>query len=294
MEVTNDTLVGLAVPFYANELEWKPQAFDNKNKNDATRAMLVTYVTARAIMDRLDNVVGSANWQTHYTMVGTSAVQCRLLVKVGTEWVFKEDIASLNESKSDRIDPFKAAYSNALKRAAVQWGIGRYLYDLPSPWVDLDARKNPILSQIPVLDRRFLPEDADARGNKPGTAVSTETARKQETFGGTSSNKPVKQTAKKPAEKAQAPATKEAVPAMSVDQAGLVVIPESAGVPMAGISLVDALKELDGAFITRYLAGAVSRRDGSFFSPNDEHGQAVQDAARVLVSAGVVPDLKKN
>ena len=33
----------------------------------------------------------------------------------------------------------RAALSDAFKRAAVRWGIGRYLYDLDSPWVALEA-----------------------------------------------------------------------------------------------------------------------------------------------------------
>jgi Rad52/22 family double-strand break repair protein len=34
----------------------------------------------------------------------------------------------------------KGAYSDAFKRAAVLWGVGRYLYSLTNPWVDIEER----------------------------------------------------------------------------------------------------------------------------------------------------------
>ena len=35
----------------------------------------------------------------------------------------------------------KAAFSDALKRAAVKFGVGRYLYRLPAQWLDYDSQK---------------------------------------------------------------------------------------------------------------------------------------------------------
>jgi hypothetical protein len=38
-------------------------------------------------------------------------------------------------------DSLKAAFSDALKRAAVKFGVGRYLYRLEKQWVDYDPEK---------------------------------------------------------------------------------------------------------------------------------------------------------
>jgi hypothetical protein len=48
----------------------------------------------------------------------------------------------------------KGALSDAFKRAAVLWGIGRYLYSLDSPWVALEARGRSYViakSELPRL-----------------------------------------------------------------------------------------------------------------------------------------------
>jgi hypothetical protein len=49
-------------------------------------------------------------------------------------WVRKSDGAGETQVEGE-----KGAISDALKRAAVKWGIGRYLYDLDSPWVPCET-----------------------------------------------------------------------------------------------------------------------------------------------------------
>ena len=83
---------------------------------------MLTYITARSVMNRLDEVVGSANWQTKMVDV-CGNVCCELSVRLGGEWITKVDRAD----ESD-IEGVKGAYSDAFKRAAVHFGIGRYLY----------------------------------------------------------------------------------------------------------------------------------------------------------------------
>jgi len=55
-------------------------------------------------------------------------VKCRLTV-LG---VTKEDVGEGGT--------LKAAFSDALKRAAVKFGVGRHLYEMEKVWVDLDER----------------------------------------------------------------------------------------------------------------------------------------------------------
>jgi len=60
---------------------------------------------------------------------------CRLRIKLGDRWISKTDVGSPSE-QPDVGDRLKAAFSDALKRAAVKFGIGRYLYRLSAQWVD--------------------------------------------------------------------------------------------------------------------------------------------------------------
>jgi hypothetical protein len=86
------------------------------------------YIDAREVMDRLDEVVGPEHWSTVFTVLDKDAavVECRLTV----HGVTKADAGYPNNPGSDfEKEPFKAAYSDALKRAAVHFGIGRFLYE---------------------------------------------------------------------------------------------------------------------------------------------------------------------
>lgn len=124
----------LAVPFEEREVKFKPQAVKNN------RALALAYVDARVIMDRLDDVLGVARWQDAYAILADGSVQCKLRIHVNGRWITKTDVGSPSE-QPDGGDRLKAAFSDALKRAAVKFGLGRYLYRLPHQWADYDAVK---------------------------------------------------------------------------------------------------------------------------------------------------------
>src|SRR5262249_44867130 len=50
-----------------------------------------------------------------------------------------------------------AAFSDALKRAAVKFGVGRYLYRLPQQWCDYDPQKRRFVKE-PALPESALPK----------------------------------------------------------------------------------------------------------------------------------------
>ena len=139
----------LADPFEPAEVKWKPQTV----RND--KALAVAYIDARAVMDRLDEVMGTSNWRDRYQDLGDGAVSCRLSLRFGSEWVTKEDVGGQSE-QPDEHDRHKAAFSDALKRAAVKFGIGRYLYRLPMAWVPFDVAKRRLV-QVPPLPEWALP-----------------------------------------------------------------------------------------------------------------------------------------
>jgi len=53
-----------------------------------------------------------------------------LSIRVNGEWLTKEGV-----SQDSDVQPLKGGASGALKRSAVKFGIGRYLYNLPDIWV---------------------------------------------------------------------------------------------------------------------------------------------------------------
>ncbi|GLC27716.1 Rad52/Rad22 family DNA repair protein [Roseisolibacter agri] len=128
-------LARLRDPFAPADIEWRVQTAGEKNGKPWARVL--AYVTNRAIMERFDEVVGPENWQNVYKEGPAGGVVCGLSVRVqradGTaDWVTKWDGAENTD-----VEPVKGGLSNAMKRAAVQWGIGRYLYDLEEGWANV-------------------------------------------------------------------------------------------------------------------------------------------------------------
>ena len=126
-------LARLANPFPAQDIEWRLQAAGTKDGKIWARCL--AYITNRAIQERLDAVCGPGNWKNEYIPweIGTPGVLCGISIYVPrnpeaggyNEWVTKWDGAEQTD-----IEAMKGGLSAAMKRAAVQWGIGRYLYDL--------------------------------------------------------------------------------------------------------------------------------------------------------------------
>lgn len=136
----------LAEPFEPREVKFKPQMVKNN------RCLAMAYIDARLIQDRLDDVLGVENWEDGYKILPDGSVMCRLKIKLGDRWISKTDVGSPSE-QPDGGDRLKAAFSDALKRAAVKFGIGRYLYRLPASWVDYDPVKKQIVQppQMPAF-----------------------------------------------------------------------------------------------------------------------------------------------
>lgn len=97
-------------------------------KGDPGTAYALAYITSRDVMNRLDEVVGMENWQSKHIAYGPKTI-CHIGIKINGEWVWKSDGAG-----DSNFEPEKGGISDSLKRAAVQWGVGRYLYDFPKIW----------------------------------------------------------------------------------------------------------------------------------------------------------------
>lgn len=127
----------LREPFPPHDIQWR---IGQKSK-DGKKAMVLPYVTNRAIMERLDKVVGVGNWYPKFRPVdagGEHGMICSLTILLNhSEGVGKYELTREDGANNTKIEPIKGGISDSMKRAAVQFGIGRYLYNLKESWVVL-------------------------------------------------------------------------------------------------------------------------------------------------------------
>lgn len=148
----------LAAPFAQGELKFRPGAV----AKDGKRALALPYVDARLVQERLDAAVGVLGWKTCYRELEGGCVVCTLSLRVAGEWISKEDVGSPSE-QPDAGDRTKSAFSDALKRAAVAFGVARYLYHLAPIWADYDPQRKRFVSDPQV------PTNGVARARPPAT-----------------------------------------------------------------------------------------------------------------------------
>jgi len=150
----------LAAPFPANCIKWKPGVLNSAK----TRALALAYLDGRAIQDRLDEVLGVDGWSDQYVIHPDGHVICTLTARFGDREVSKADVGAPTKGECD---PLKAAFTGSFKRAAVKFGVGRYLYGLQGQWVGYDPQAKRFTEQ-PKLPAAFLPES-----EQPATPTTT-------------------------------------------------------------------------------------------------------------------------
>ncbi len=144
----------LSRPFPPAQLNWKPQMI----AKDGTRALAVAYIDARDVAERLDEVVGPLHWAVDHKQVGSQTLTgIGIRDQSSGEWVWKWDTGLVEREKDDALS-VKGSLSDGLKRAAVLWGVGRYLYRLPKSWVGYDSQKRR-LTETPPLPRWAIPQE---------------------------------------------------------------------------------------------------------------------------------------
>ncbi len=121
----------LKKPFPLKDMEWKIQSA-GMSVNKKMWALVLTYITARAIQDRLDEVIGAENWKNEFTAAPQGGVLCGISLKLNGEWVTK-----WNGAENTDIEGVKGGLSGAEKRTASEWGIGRYLYALDTCFAEI-------------------------------------------------------------------------------------------------------------------------------------------------------------
>lgn len=147
----------LCHPFPLEYIEWRI----GSTNGDKTKGLALCYIDARAVMDRLDSVCGPDGWQCNYSAAPGNAIICNLGLLLAGDWIWKADGAGATDVEGE-----KGMLSDALKRAAVRWGVGRYLYDLKSPWVELEPAGRS--HKIKDAERKRLDEIHEDFAQKAG------------------------------------------------------------------------------------------------------------------------------
>ena len=127
----------LKAPFPAVDVDWRIQSLDSSK----ARGLAVAYLKSRAIQTRFDEVVGFENWRNEFkpwhNIDGRASQLCGISIYINErdEWITKWD-----GGENTDIEPIKGGLSDSFKRAAVTWGVGRYLYSIDGIWVDVEQR----------------------------------------------------------------------------------------------------------------------------------------------------------
>ena len=145
----------LAEPFAAQDLEWRLQ----KTFEDQMRGIAVPYVTNRAIQNRLDDVVGVDNWYNTFSPWHSAGKKEAQICGISIYFEGRGFITKWDGAEDTDIEPVKGGLSDSMKRAAVQWGIGRVLYNMDSVWVSLEKRGKSLVikeSERSRLDGEYM------------------------------------------------------------------------------------------------------------------------------------------
>jgi hypothetical protein len=126
-------MLELREPFPPSKVSWRVARVVNE-EGDKGKAQVLAYIDARDVMDRLDYICGVDGWQCRYSHTATKTV-CDLGIRINGEWIWKSDGAGDTDVEAE-----KGALSDAFKRAAVRWGIARYLYELGNTYAEVTRR----------------------------------------------------------------------------------------------------------------------------------------------------------
>lgn len=152
----------LATPF--EQIKWRARQVIQSKKNQKWYGIMIAYIDARDVVSRLNEAVGSAGWSFSWDEIPVGDLSFVQPAQVNTydankstpeknvtkqNYVVKgkltllgttkEDVGYPNSERDDDEQKLKSAVSDALKRCAVQFGIGSFLYDLDQKLIEYDG-----------------------------------------------------------------------------------------------------------------------------------------------------------
>lgn len=161
-DVVRETARKLAEYFVPEDVRYVPIG-----KPYAGKCPVAAFVDARTVCERLNSVMTLAGWQDEYETLAQGEVRCRLALKLGGEWIHRCDVGSMSE-QGDIGDRCKGAHSDALKRAAVKFGVGLYLHRIKNLYGAHDGHK---ITSWPTLPTWAIPEECQPCGEQLGGRI---------------------------------------------------------------------------------------------------------------------------
>ena len=156
-------LVELEVPFPPDQVRWRV----TNTTNDKKRGQIVPYADPRSYTDRLNALFTPQGWTREYKVEtmgnitrmkkGESILSGKVLVTCTVTILGIGSHSGTGEEWADDENCMTSADAQAFKRACSCLGLGRYFYDFPAIWVDLDENRQPV--RAPALSAWALPEN---------------------------------------------------------------------------------------------------------------------------------------
>jgi hypothetical protein len=172
-------LAELEVPFPPDQVRWRV----TNTTNDKKRGQIVPYADPRAYTDRLNALFSPQGWTREYKIEtmnnitrvkkGESIVSGKVLVTCTVTIIGLWSHSGTGEEWADDDNGMTSADAQAFKRACSCFGLGRYFYDFPAMWVDLDQNRQP--ARAPILSAWALPENW-RKGMRPSSKNGKEKA----------------------------------------------------------------------------------------------------------------------
>ena len=139
----------LGEPFAFNDIRWRVI----QSTKDKKRGLVVPYIKASVIIDRLNSVLGEGCWSRTYqqrtieniplTVDGKSAIKGKIAIICEIEIPGIGRNSGTGEMWSDDANALTAADSQAFKRSAECFGIGLYLRRVEKLWCDIGPYGQP-------------------------------------------------------------------------------------------------------------------------------------------------------
>jgi len=151
----SDLFAALAAPFDPDEVKVRSQA-----------GRQLHYVTARTVMNRLDEILGPENWWDDFVPLEHSVI-CRLTIRLPDGAVLTKSDAGGYAGMADPGDDDKSGFADGFKRAAVKFGVGRYLYRDGIPLFARERLKNREDQETPAVEGPPVPAPAASVPSAP-------------------------------------------------------------------------------------------------------------------------------
>ena len=160
-----DTMTLLKAPFPVDSLSWRVGNKSNwdkvkkcpKDPNKPVKAQMLVYIDARDVQDRLDEVCD--NWMNDF-----KEVNGRLVCNLTINGITRTDGAGDTDFEGE-----KGGLSDAFKRSAVMFGVGRYLYNAKNFNTWLEYEKGDSDYSMPAKAKELLKDVARQIGQSVQT-----------------------------------------------------------------------------------------------------------------------------